>query len=291
MKLKDLLRTESTVHEQYLAHNSNRIIEMFADAIKDENRCPHTVIIELNHLLSKNDEEWKKNVKKERIKVGRRGKRIMQQTIAKYSIDDYIKKQFNYYFSHHNGKYKRMDYSLTKFIDLSKMEVAMLLYKYDNDIMKFEVTIAIIELLINYFELSYIMCYLEEKREWCFSINDLYQCIEVILSTDTQDYLQYINYFSFNHKFVKHDWLFDFELEKKIKPQSKEELLSLKKEGMTETIFDNAIARYYNVSTTLARAWKSEFGLSRKYNRNKDNKADATPVSTEQTEVISNLEN
>ena len=60
MKLKDLLRTESTVHEQYLAHNSNRIIEMFADAIKDENRCPHTVIIELNHLLSKNDEEWKK---------------------------------------------------------------------------------------------------------------------------------------------------------------------------------------------------------------------------------------
>ena len=213
--------------------------------------CPHTVILELKRLLSLNDEEWKKNVKKEQIKVGRKGKRIMQQTIAKYSIDDYIKKKFNYSLYHTNGNYQRMKYSLNKFIDLSKMEVAMLLYKYGEELMKFEITIAILELLILYFELSsYIMGHQGEKIEWCFDIKDLYQCIEVILSLDTQDYIQYGRLFSVDFKLVKHEKPFDFEFEKKTKPQSKEELMNLKKEGMPETIFNEAIARYYNVSIT-----------------------------------------
>ncbi len=268
MKFKDLLKAEQTAKENYLKLIADKNIEVFVrDASSQKNHSG--VVIELKRRLEAFDKQWSEDVTK-RVIHGRRSKRILAQSVPHYRIEDFIKKQFNFIINHKKSSFTMMSYTKEKFIELSKIEVAMLLFKYGGDLMEFEVKIAIAELLLRYFELyvGVVDMLLGEKQQWCFQPADIYSCFEILLNMDYADYKKYFNYFTTNFTFVKHNRSFEIEYKKRIKPECEEDLAALYKEGMSQAQFDNAIAAYYEVSPRTARTWRREYGKTRMYSRN-----------------------
>ena len=178
MKTKFYLRSAQTIQEKYMAQVANRIIELFVEDIKDEGKHHRVVLKEFKKRLSDFDKEWKARVPKKPLN-GRSCKHIMLQTISKFSIHDFIQKKFDFTFHHKKEGFTYMSYSMDKFVELSKMEVAMLLYKYGDDLMAFEIEIAIAELLTNYFALCLHYSYVDQdKWQWCFQPTEFHVCVD-----------------------------------------------------------------------------------------------------------------
>lgn len=281
MKTKFYLRSAQTIQEKYMAQVANRIIELFVEDIKDEGKHHRVVLIEFKKRLSDFDKEWKARVPKKPLN-GRSCKHIMLQTISKFSIHDFIQKKFDFTFHHKKKGFTYMSYSMEKFVELSKMEVAMLLYKYGDDLMAFEIEIAIAELLTNYFELCLHYTHVDQNKwQWCFQPTEFHACVDLLLNMELSEYKQYYNYFTSNFELVQHDRTNEIQYEKRFQPTSKDELKRLYKEGMTQTQFNEAIAFYYNISINTARIWRQKFGLSRHYKNSKANKNNVTSASNE----------
>lgn len=281
MKTKFYLRSAQTIQEKYMVQVANRIIELFVEDIKDEGKHHRVVLIEFKKRLSDFDKEWKARVPKKPLN-GRSCKHIMLQTISKFSIHDFIQKKFDFTFHHKKEGFTYMSYSMDKFVELSKMEVAMLLYKYGDDLMAFEIEIAIAELLTNYFALCLHYSYVDQdKWQWCFQPTEFHVCVDLLLNMELSEYKQYYNYFTSNFELVQHDRTNEIQYEKRFQPTSIDELKRLYKEGMTQTQFNEAIAFYYNISINTARIWRQKFGLSRHYKNSKANKNNVTSVSNE----------
>lgn len=281
MKTKLYLRSAQTIQEKYMAQVASRIIELFVEDIKDEGKHHRVVLKEFKKRLSDFDKEWKARVPKKPLN-GRSCKHIMLQTISKFSIHDFIQKKFDFTFHHKKEGFTYMSYSMDKFVELSKMEVAMLLYKYGDDLMAFEIEIAIAELLTNYFALCLHYSYVDQdKWQWRFQPTEFHVCVDLLLNMELSEYKQYYNYFTSNFELVQHDRTNEIKYEKRFQPTSIDELKRLYKEGMTQTQFNEAIAFYYNISINTARIWRQKFGLSRHYKNSKANKNNVTSVSNE----------
>jgi len=268
MKLQDYIRSAQTSCEDFLEHISERIVTLLVEDFRD-GKNPGSAVMELKKRLSKFDEEWKKMVTK-KVLIGYKCTRVMIQGIPNYSIDHFIKNKYDFKIYHKRSKYNRMDYSLEKFLELSKMEVALLLYKYGDDILQCEIRIAVLELLMTYFELyNYIVFPTEEGQRWCLHPDHLNICLNTLFNMDVSEFKKYFKYFTKNFNLIKHDYSLDIEYPKKNRPNSKDEIMRHYKDGMTQKQFDEAIGAYWSVCIRTARKWKKEFGITRPYKSEK----------------------
>ena len=132
------------------------------------------------------DNEWAEKVS-HTINTGHKAKHILMQSIGAYSLNYFIKDKFG--FTIHPKNFEFMNYSYSKFLELAKMETAMLLAKYD-DLHTFEVTTACIRLLFKYFYVYNVNGMTEEKT-WAVTMADINTVINTILSSDLSEFKPY----------------------------------------------------------------------------------------------------
>ena len=282
--LVSFLREPRTDEEILLDGHAQARINFLIKAITA--RCNSYVLVEVKKFFKDIDKEWSAVVKRKPL-IGHRCKRIMLQIIQGYPIDDYIKEKYDFSLIHVKGAYKRMDYAYYKFLDLAKMEVAMLLSKYGDDLMKFEIGMAVVEMLIDYFEI----CVKEFNFEgdnwvWCIKPNDINNCINSLLQMRLKDFEPYFKKHTNNVHLQKHTRFVEEDFQKPKKPQSKEDLESVYVEGMTATEFTEAIMTRWGVSDRTARGLKQKYGFSRGYGTHNDGEINS---SAQQEDLIAEL--
>ena len=291
MKLSNYLRPTQSAKEELLNTGADSIIKSFVQDIKDNKNHPPVIVADYKKRLLRFDKSWKKDVSKKILK-GRRCKHLMLQSVAQYYIDDFVKTNYDYTIHHKPGSFVYMNYTKEKFVELSKLEIAMLLYKYGDDLIEFEVKIAITELLTYYFELCNCNVVTgDEIWQWRFLPEELDSCLNYLLNTPLQEYVKYSHYFTTDFKLEKHYRPVEIEYDTKVRPKSKEELLSHFREGMTQNQFDIIIAEYWGVSERTARKWRKEFGITRLYVKKGNQVPDEINGSEESHKIVEEYDN
>lgn len=282
--LVSFLREPRTDEEILLDGHAQARINFLIKAITA--RCNSYVLVEVKKYFKDIDKEWSAVVKRKPL-IGHRCKRLMLQIIQGYPIDDYIKEKYDFSLIHVKGGYKRMDYAYYKFLDLAKMEVAMLLSKYGDDLMRFEIAMAVVEMLIDYFEI-YVkeFNYEGDNWVWCIKPDDINNCINSLLQMRIKDLEPYFKKYTNNLHLQKHTRIVEEDFERPNKPQSKEDLESVYVEGMTAAEFTEAIMTRWGVGDRTARALKQKYGLSRSYGTHDDRGAN---LLEQQNELIAEL--
>lgn len=232
---------------------------------------------------------------------GRKSKRILLHSIEKFKIETFIEEKLKYKIHHSKDSFTRMKYSYYNFFELSKMQLAMLLYKYGDELMYFELRVAVLELLLYYFNLysQYDNYGPFPERTWIIQSGEIEKCLNDLFILSTEDLKPYMDYIDPKYK-VQIQTRFDDDVFKRHhKPKSKEELMTIIKEGMSQAEINGAIQDYWEVGERTARTWMRQFGLTRKYHsRNQDlddaittdvslKESGQTCVSNEQLDVLS----
>lgn len=282
--LVSFLREPYSLDEKILEGHAQARINFLVKTVTA--RCNSYALVEVKKFFKDIDKEWLAVVKRKPL-IGRRCKRIMLQIIQGYQIDDYIKENYDFSLIHIKGRYKRMNYTYYKFLDLAKMEVAMLLSKYGDDLMKFEIGMAVVEMLIDFFEI-YVkeFNYEGDNWVWCIKPDDINNCINSLLQMRIKDFEPYFKKYTNNVHLQKHTRFVEEDFQKPKKPQSKEDLESVYVEGMTATEFTEAIMTRWGVGDRTARGLKQKFGFSRSYGTHDDGEAN---LLEQQNELIAEL--
>lgn len=269
MEIKNLVSKPNTAHEKWLEEIVEIRIGQFVSHVGNPSDLPQVTIHEYKNYFKKIENEWA-SVVSHNILHGRKSKRIMLQSVGKFNIDSFIEKKLKFKMHHINGHFARMNYSYYSFVELSKMQVAMLLYKYGYELMDFELRLAVIELLFNYFQL-----YTEyddygpfPEREWIVKVGEIEKCLTYVSNLSTEDIKTYMDCIDPNYRTQIKSRSDTSELKKHLIPQSKEELMKVLKEGMTQTEKAKAIQDYWEVSNRTARTWMKRFGITRGYRLN-----------------------
>jgi hypothetical protein len=259
MQINDFFkRSPKTSDEELFAcHAEARIKNIETLISKYPNKLE---LVQVKNDFKQLDAEWKECIEHHGIKYGYRGNRILVQSILKYKLIDFIKEQYKFTYFGKNSKF--MDFEFNCFASLAKMEVALLLMKYQNDLMEIEVEVAIAELFLNYFNLIDAGVNFDNAQwTWFPQPGDLTKCIEVVKNMDFIDIRPYLcridRYFKIDNGLQTAT---PFEEEKR-KPTTKEDILKLYKEGMSPTEFNKEIMHYWNVCERTARRLRNKFGL------------------------------
>ena len=273
MKIKDLLiENPKKATIAYLDDCAEIRINQFAALAGKPSEYPQIVVSEYQKHFEKIDKEWSSAVKHS-ILHGRKSKRIFLQSIKKFKIDTFIEEELKYKIHHSKYSFTRMKYSYYNFFELSKMQLAMLLYKYGDELMYFELRVAVLELLLFYFNLysQYDNYGPFPERTWIIQSGEIEKCLNDLFILSTEDLKPYMDYIDTKYK-VQIQTRFDDDVFKRhLRPKSKEELMTILKEGMSQAEINGAIQDYWEVGERTARTWMRQFGLTRKYrSRNQD---------------------
>ena len=256
-------------------------IKEICSLINEPSKHPKMVVQNYGNHFKEIDKEWRRVVS-HNVLHGRRSRRFFIQNTGKFNIDTFIQDKLKYSMHHKKGRFVRMKYSYYNFFELSKMEIAMLLYKYGDELMEFELKMAVLELLFHYFNLytEYDTYEIFPRSEWLIHSGDIEKCLQNLLCLSTEDLKSCFKLIDAEYK-VQIRNRFDYdEFNKRPTPKSKDELMSVFKEGMSQTEKALAISDYWEVGSRTARAWMNRFGLTREYNSKKQKINNATTIDS-----------
>lgn len=290
-KLTSFLRKPCNDNEKYLESCATARVKKLVEDI-DQRKFEQSVGMHRENLC-KIDKMWCKDVSHPLKKGSKRAKRILLQSCDGYSIDNFFEEKFGYKFHYEPGAYKGVVYTYPKFLEVSKMEVAMLLCKYGDDLMRFEVEMAIVELLFSKFEVCKTeMIFYNEKADqqmvWTVQSGDIQKCINEILEMNIYEYTKYFNKIAPKVNIQKHARIEDSDYKRPKRPQNKQELLEVYRDGMTIKEFTQAIMAFWGVSERTAGRLRQKFELSRSYKSERG--ASLNDLVSELREKISILE-
>lgn len=259
MKLSDYTLQAATVIVQEVEKKAREIIFDYTAAIKRGVNPPDVVRI-YSERLSDLNAMWKQCVR-HHIRYGRQTQSIYIDSCNHYAMSHYIAERFNFQI-HHGNDFKRINYSCDKFLDLAQMEVAFLISKY-NEVYKFEIEIAVFQLLFHYFCIYSIDGW---NGGYCYSIdaNDIYKVITALDSNDMQLYERYAKRVGDFRPTMRQPSAVRV---KKPKPTCKEDIERCIISDMTQSEIAESICDNWDVSRPTAYRLMKKYGFTRDYKK------------------------
>ncbi len=165
-------------NEKQLARHAHSVYCDFLIAIENK-QSPTAIINTYKSLLQEINVTWKDTVRKH-LKSGRTVKTILLQSLPSYSLSQFAQEKLNFIFHHKSGNFERMRFDTHNFIEMCKMEVAMLTAKYDK-IYIFEIEIALISLMLTYFNVYSENAY-TLQTQWDVKSTEVSSAINYVLN-------------------------------------------------------------------------------------------------------------
>jgi len=224
--------------------------------ISMSNLSPSQVLKTYKGILSDFDDEWRE-YSQHHIKYGNKVKHIFLKSLGNYSLNLYIEQHFNYKI--HPREFRFIRYSKEKFLELSRMEVALLLAKYE-ELYLYEINIAVLRVLLTYFEVFSIEA-ITEKPFWNVCISDINEVINIIADSDMSNFKPFFDIIKPGLQIlVPHQQRRKTE---KIRPTCTEDLLEVIDDNMNQTEKCYAIMEAWNIkSVRSAQRIMQRFGLT-----------------------------
>lgn len=229
MNIKDLLiEKPQTAKIACLQDGANIRIKQFASLIGSPSGHPKIVIPEYKNHFKAIDKEWT-SVVNHSILHGRKNKRILLQSVGVFNIDTFIEEKLKFKIHHSKDSFIRMKYSYYNFFELSKMQLAMLLYKYGDELMTFELRIAVLELLLHFFNLyhQYDNYELFPERTWIIQLGEIEKCLNDLSNLSTEDLKLYMDCIDPKYRVQIHNRFDDDVFNRHLRPSCKNELMTV----------------------------------------------------------------
>lgn len=254
MKLSNYTLQAATVIVQEVEKKSQEIIFDFVTAIKRGVNPPDVVRV-YSERLSDLNAMWKQCVR-HHIRFGRQTQSIYIDSCNHYAMSHYIAERFKYQI-HHGTEFKRLNYTFDKFLDLAQMEVALLISKY-NEVYKFEIEIAVLQLLLHYFSIYSVDGW---NGGYLYNIgaNDICQVITTLDSSDMQIYERYAKRVGDFTPMMQPTAV----KVKKPKPRCKEDIERCINNDMTQSEIAESICDNWDVSRRTAYRLMQKYGFTR----------------------------
>lgn len=228
MTIKDFLITEPHLMcERELATEATTISQDFLEAIENRQSPPAMLEVYLP-LFRKIDIKWKTNCRKH-LKSGRTTKSILLQSLPTYSLSQFALDKLNFTF-HHQHNFTRMQFNYTSYIEMCKMELAMLIYKYEQ-VYRFEMYVAFIRLLLQYFNV-YVENGYTMQTQWEMTAREIYNAITTILDMQLSELKPYTDLIDANYAVIIKPQVNEPK-HIKLHPTCADDLLMCRDEGMT----------------------------------------------------------
>ena len=252
MTLGNYLNRATLIIELEVERNANTLSTDFVHSAKLGLSPANTVRRYLDKLNELND-LWEKCVK-HNIRNGRKLGQIYVDGCNNYYMADYIAERFNFRI-HHGKAFKRLIYTFDKFLDLAKMEVALLISKYE-EVYRFEVDIAVLQLLLKFFVVYNINGY-DDNAVWTFLPDDINKLLIKLYDSEMSTFERYIKKIG------------DFQPLKRPqgkiahKPQikCKEDIMRCINNDMSQSEKIEAIMENWDISRRTAYRYMSMYGL------------------------------
>lgn len=243
---------------------------------------PPDVVKRYDEAFDEIDLMWKGCVK-HNIRYGHQLSSIIVRECNHYKMTDYANERFNFKFNKSN---RRMDYTFDKFLDMSKMAVAFLVAKY-KEVYTFEVEIAVVRVLLYYFDVYVALGYID-TFSFCLASDDIYKVINTILQSDMQSLKPYIDkigdlvptvQIKTDYKFVKP------------KPTTKEDIQRcITSDDMTQTEIVESIMENWDVCRRTAYNLMKKYGLTRQYKKADEAAENVAAVQQQASGDISSID-
>lgn len=272
MKLSNYTLQASQVIVQEVERKARDIIFDFSSAVS---RCvnPPDVVRIYSERLSELNSMWKQCVR-HHIRYGRQTQSIYIDSCNHYAMSNYIAERFNFQI-HHGNDFKRINYTYDKFLDLCQMEVALLISKY-TEVYKFEVEIAVLQLLLHYFSIYSVDGW---NGDYCYSIdaNDICKVITALDSNDMQLYERYAKRVGdFTPTMLQPSAV----RVKKPKPTCKEDIERCIMPDMTQSEIAESVCDNWHVSRRTAYRLMTQYGFTRDKKASAEKRPDLAEVPT-----------
>ncbi len=263
------------------SHRIGNILNSIADCfdvghfdINILNRCILNKDSELNIL----EKEWSETIAHTIRPQFHKSKHIFMRSYGKFKLDEFIFKFCNFRV-HHNSINSKMQFGKDdSFLMLCKQELAMVWCKY-GQLYKFEVAMIVIRVLFEYYRIYTYTDKDKEKKYICHVSKDIfnmvYNCTLATPYETMAPYFQRIDCFGEKEPttaFIRTD-----------KPNTAEEILSLKTPGMSQKQLIQAVIDNYDGVNSIATARRiiAKLGLSDKKKCRKGYIKDSGEVTTE----------
>ena len=191
---------------------------------------------------------------KHNIQNGRKLGQIYVDGCNNYYMAHYIAERFNFQI-HHGKAFKRINYTFDKFLDLAKMEVALLISKYE-EVYRFEVEIAVLQLLLKFFVVYNINGF-DDKAVWTFHPDDINKLLINLYGSEMSTFESYIKKIG--------DFMPLKRPQGKLvhKPQikCKEDIMRCINKDMSQSEKIEAIMENWDISRRTAYRYMSMYGL------------------------------
>ena len=263
---------------------ANSIIDGFLEKLSFSSMSPQEIInlyFKDDSILADLESEWATHIQ-HNIKVGRKSEHIFMQSIGQYRLAHYIESEFNFII--HPRNFEFLSFTQSKFRELAKMEVAMLLTKYE-DIHSFEVKIAILKMLFTYFRV-YSINGITGLPQWNFTAADIIEVFNEILDSDLSTFKKHFDIINpclqvlIPHGAIK-------PKPEKIKPTCAKDLLVVIDDSMTQQEKRHAIMVAWNLpSERAARTYMQKYGMTRNYSK----KANEKTIENNDMNIIQSYE-
>lgn len=223
-----LIEKPHTAKIACLQDGANIRIQQFTSLIGSPSGHPKIVIPEYKNHFKAIDKEWT-SVVNHSILHGRKNKRILLQSVGVFNIDTFIEEKLKFKIHHYKDSFTRMNYSYYNFFELSKMQLAMLLYKYGDELMTFELRIAVLELLLHFFNLyhQYDNYELFPERIWIIQLGEIEKCLNDLSNLSTEDLKPYMDCIDPKYRVQIHNRFDDDVFNRHLRPRCKNELMTV----------------------------------------------------------------
>ncbi len=185
MKLKDYIVEPFAAGEKQLARRAKELVADFILAIEHK-QSPSAMITTYKDAFSEIDNLWASTVRKH-LKCGRSGKSICIQSLPSYSLFQFAEDKLNYTF--HFQNFTRMQFNRDNYTEMCKMEITMLLAKYEH-VYLYEIEVAIIQVLMRYFNV-YSVNAITQQSQWDVTAGDINAVINYITNIDMIELKEY----------------------------------------------------------------------------------------------------
>lgn len=252
MKLSNYLNFATWVIELEVEKKANKISTDFVHSVKVGLSPANTVRIYLEKINELNG-LWGKCVK-HNIRNGRKLSQIYVDGCNNYSMANYIAERLNFRI-HHGKAFKRITYTFDKFLDLAKMEVALLISKYE-EVYQFEVDIAVLQLLLKFFVVYNINGF-DDNAVWTFLPDDINKLLIELYDSEMSTFERYIKKIGNFPPLVRPQGIIVH------KPQikCKDDIMRCINKDMSQSEKIEAIMENWDISRRTAYRYMSMYGL------------------------------
>ena len=276
MKVSNFTRTAPTAIVETVQKKAIDKVLQFTNSIKNSYNPPDVVRM-YRESFDEIDAMWKGCVK-HHIRYGRQLQSIYCDSCNHYSMADYIKERYDFKVNH-GEQFKRLNYTFDKFLDLTMMETALLIAKY-NEVYTFEIDVAVVQLLLRYFNVYSVNGW-DGGYTYTLSADDIYKVIYTIKETDMQSLKRYAEKIG---EFVPTVQPKEIEY-KKPKPTTKEDIERCISDDMTQTEIIESIMENWDVSRRTAYRLMNRYGMTRQYNKTDEASEDVAEVQQQASDI------